>query len=58
MTKVRTCTRCGCTDDRACMTINGPCFWLKRGICSGCGTDKEWMYYWNRQRKSPKLVKA
>jgi len=32
------CEGCGCTDDRACMTENGPCSWasLDPPLCSAC----------------------
>lgn len=34
----RTCRVCGCTDDRACMTGDGPCFWIgdRDDLCSAC----------------------
>lgn len=33
-----TCSRCGCTEDRACATAAGPCGWEndEQTICSGC----------------------
>lgn len=34
--KVRTCRVCGCTDERACMTIEGPCYWVAEDLCSAC----------------------
>ena len=32
------CRCCGCTDDFACLTLAGPCFWIDdtHTICSGC----------------------
>lgn len=36
------CIKCGCTDGKACMTLEGPCHWIwvdratGRGLCSGC----------------------
>jgi hypothetical protein len=32
------CERCGCDDDRACMTEHGPCHWVSTHppICSAC----------------------
>ncbi|MBI5178156.1 MAG: hypothetical protein HZA04_02745 [Nitrospinae bacterium] len=36
------CIHCGCSDDLACMTLEGPCHWVwvdrktGRGLCSGC----------------------
>lgn len=28
------CQFCGCTDDRACLPPDGPCYWLAEGVCS------------------------
>lgn len=36
----RRCRVCGCTGTRACMTEDGPCFWLEEDLCSGC-LDRE-----------------
>lgn len=38
------CRLCGCTDDNACLTVDGPCYWLPEGavgqpLCSACGID-------------------
>ena len=33
---VRICRVCGCTDDRACMTTAGPCYWVEDDLCSAC----------------------
>jgi len=30
----RKCRVCGCTDTQACMTEDGPCFWLEEDLCS------------------------
>lgn len=30
----RKCRVCGCTDTSACMTEDGPCFWLEEDLCS------------------------
>lgn len=30
----RKCRVCGCTDTQACMTEEGPCFWLEEDLCS------------------------
>ena len=32
------CRICGCTDEQACMGVNGPCSWVdkERTICSEC----------------------
>lgn len=41
-TKVRTCTRCGCTEARACVDDDGcPCYWVKPEICSVCATQSD-----------------
>jgi hypothetical protein len=33
----RTCQRCGCTDDHACVdTLLGPCYWVGPDQCSSC----------------------
>lgn len=34
--KIRRCRICGCTDDHACMTDEGPCYWIEDGLCSAC----------------------
>lgn len=31
-----TCRVCGCTDSRACVTADGPCYWVEPGLCSAC----------------------
>ncbi len=33
---VRKCRVCGCTDDHACMTNEGPCHWVEEDLCSAC----------------------
>jgi hypothetical protein len=35
---MKICIDCGCTDDRACMTDDGPCYWASEDppICSAC----------------------
>ena len=31
------CEMCGCTDERACIHLNGePCHWTRPGLCSAC----------------------
>ena len=30
------CKVCGCTDDKPCITEEGPCHWVMRGFCSAC----------------------
>ena len=32
----RTCKICGCTEDRACITSEGPCHWTAEDLCSAC----------------------
>jgi hypothetical protein len=32
----RACRICGCTDERACVTDAGPCFWVEVDVCSAC----------------------
>lgn len=39
---VKRCRRCGCTEDNACMTIQGPCYWVEDDLCSVCaGKDEQ-----------------
>jgi hypothetical protein len=33
---IKACRVCGCTDDRACMTTAGPCYWVEDDLCSAC----------------------
>ena len=30
----RTCSVCGCTDSNACITPEGPCYWVAPDLCS------------------------
>lgn len=30
------CRVCGCSDFDACMTDDGPCWWVEEDLCSGC----------------------
>lgn len=32
------CEVCGCSEMNACVTVQGPCWWLRRGLCSRCAT--------------------
>lgn len=56
MSKVRTCSRCGCTDDRACVAkkddvdrmieMGSPCHWIttavqEKQVCNQCSTQAE-----------------
>lgn len=34
MAGVRTCRYCGCTERHACLTPNGPCYWISADVCS------------------------
>lgn len=34
--QVRECRVCGCTDDKACHTPDGPCHWVAADLCSAC----------------------
>lgn len=33
---IAVCRVCGCTEDDACETPNGTCFWLESDLCSAC----------------------
>ena len=41
----RICRCCGCSDDNACVTSTGPCFWVlldvetPTGVCSACAAE-------------------
>jgi len=32
----RRCRECGCTEDNACITPMGPCYWVTKDLCSAC----------------------
>ncbi len=32
----RKCRKCGCTNDKACKTEDGPCHWVEPDLCSAC----------------------
>lgn len=38
MKPVRSCSKCGCTEDRACF---GGCFWIGPRLCSACGKPRK-----------------
>jgi len=38
---VRRCRVCGCTEDNACMTPDGPCCWAEEDLCSSCAAEME-----------------
>lgn len=44
----RACSRCGCTDERAC---SGGCFWMPAliNVCSACATQPEYNAYLKRE---------
>lgn len=56
---VRTCRGCGCDDNHACITDDGPCAWVlldigtPTGFCSECAHEVGWdvrvMNTWNRE---------
>lgn len=31
---MRACRHCGCTQERACITPDGPCWWTAPDVCS------------------------
>ena len=35
----RACRVCGCTQDHACVTDDGPCAWVEADLCSACARD-------------------
>src|SRR5690349_5772136 len=37
----QTCRVCGCTEDKACLTTAGPCWWVEPGLCSACAARHE-----------------
>ncbi len=68
-TMKRICRGCGCTDDHACITDDGPCSWVlldiasASGICSFCAEYFEWDFEWmakvgfTPRRARPELVR-
>ena len=42
------CRLCGCNDDVACVTVDGPCRWvlldiyMPTGVCSSCAEIWDW----------------
>lgn len=32
----KVCRVCGCTDNNACITEVGPCWWVEEELCSAC----------------------
>ncbi|MFA5487349.1 MAG: hypothetical protein WDA05_04945 [Candidatus Methanomethylophilaceae archaeon] len=36
----RTCRICGCTEEHACETVCGACYWVEYDLCSACAKDK------------------
>ena len=37
---VRSCARCGCTDERACVGTIGPCWWSAADLCCYCAAPR------------------
>lgn len=37
----RACRVCGCTQNSACVTEAGPCYWAEPDLCSACAADVE-----------------
>ncbi len=37
----RKCRICGCTEGKACITDDGPCFWIEPDLCSACMNQAE-----------------
>lgn len=36
----RTCEKCGCTEFRACIALDGtPCSWVRVGLCTACAKE-------------------
>lgn len=49
-TEDRRCRVCHCTSAFACVTIDGPCHWVSKDLCSRCRT--------NQRRKSIRSPRA
>jgi hypothetical protein len=39
--KTPRCRVCGCTQDRACVSEDGPCWWVEADLCSACATTAQ-----------------
>jgi hypothetical protein len=39
--KTRRCRICGCTDDHACVTKEGSCYWVEQDLCSACASKTQ-----------------
>lgn len=37
----RKCRSCSCTQNNACMTEDGPCWWVAPDLCSGCAAKEK-----------------
>jgi hypothetical protein len=35
------CRICGCTDNNACIGVEGPCYWVEDDLCSACAEDEQ-----------------
>jgi len=44
--KERTCKKCGCTEERACRTKDGPCYWVADDLCSECLVHEDEVGSW------------
>jgi len=33
---LQVCRECGCSEDMACMDVEGPCEWAEEGLCTAC----------------------
>lgn len=39
--EAQVCRYCGCTNEQACETGNGPCHWVEPDLCSACAEKKQ-----------------
>lgn len=35
------CRVCGCTNENACQTPDGPCHWVEKDLCSACAGNNQ-----------------
>lgn len=40
MTNPRACRFCGCTETTACVSADGPCYWVGPTVCSACAVTR------------------
>ncbi|MDD3491929.1 MAG: hypothetical protein PHZ19_00335 [Candidatus Thermoplasmatota archaeon] len=38
---MKECRVCGCTEDNACVTDDGPCYWVEEDLCSACAAKSQ-----------------